>query len=709
MKANAKKNPSNKQTVRTLAKSAPGSRFPDSRIFLTVLYLITAAVHYLLSVNSVHMPTVYIDEGLYVNIARSIFFDGRVLYRGQPLSYVYLLYPFALLPLFLLPASVSLYRAIQLYNALLISTSVFPAYLLGKKMGLPRERACLLAALTAVVPEMALSSFLTAESLYYPLMIWQFVLAAVICRDPEPARKKRARFGLGLLTGISFFAKPVCVIFGACFLLTDAVICLIRHERRDMLYSAAAAALTGLTVLGGYAIYHLAYGQASALNLYEKQFSQTTAGSIPIILQSVVWHLFALTVAFGGACVLLPAFFRKNYQEQDRRLMVCTAVGILISVIGVAVTVVPYQFVSDGIRSPVHLRYLMFFAPLITVFTLSPEFRLKKPGTGLKVFLLVCAALTVTEAAAGFINMSAGTYNAPSLNMFYSERIGTVWGILLTLLSAAFTVWVACGSGWKSGYVKGFCTVLAIFFTVNTVLTCTARRTQPPETEQNATRAAEAAAAYDDTVIVTENVFDDYRTFMLDAHMRKTKQSVVMNDMLLNLIGTDGVWHSWTPEWQAPATPGAIEPMADTGTLLFDLDTAKGVEFTESVQTEQYGGYTLAKITRGQPVLKTALGSLVGNVLYSSSQGALLIYDPEIRTRGEVTLTLRARSVSGRNCTVTFTSAGQTFQTEFTTEWQEACLTLPVSSASGDATDSGFFRISFRSSDNLEIDSYRTE
>lgn len=669
-------------------------------IFLIVLCLLSTLVHYLLSVNSVHMPTVYIDEGLYVNIARSIFYEGRVLYRGQPLSYVYLLYPLFLLPMFLLPASVSLYRAIQLYNALLISTSVFPAYLLGKKAGLTRERSCLLAVLTAIVPEMALSSFMTAESVYYPLMIWQFVLAASICRETDAKKKTLYRFGLGLLTGISFFTKPVCVIFGVCFLLVDAVLCLKNHERGDALKAFGGVALAGLTVAAGYAVYHLLFGSATVMNLYEKQFDETTVESIPIMLEGVIWHVFALTLAFGGVCVTLPAFFRKDYPAEDRKLMAAAAVGILATVIGVAVTVVPYKYEADGIRNPVHLRYLMFFAPLVLTFTLSPFLKLKKPGKGLKIFLLVCAGLAAFQGVYGLIYMKSGTFNSPSLNMFYNDRLGPVWGIIMMALSVLFTVTVACGSGWKKNYVRNFCLVLSVFFIMNTCLTCAARKTQPPQQEENATKVAEAAAAYDDTVIVTQNIFDDYRTFILDGHMRKAKQSIVMNDILLNVIETAGVYHSWVPVVQSPNPYN--EPMSDTQTLLFDFDTARYVEFADNVRTEEFGEFTLAHITPGQPFLRTALGTIEGNTLYAEDTGSLLIYDPNILQRGWVTLVMTAKCASGAGCNVNFSCEGQEQDVQLTNEWQELTVTLPCSK-------NGFYYFAIKPEKDIQISSYRTE
>ena len=166
-KANAK--PTRSRNTSINQKSRP---LMKPWIILLAMFAISVAVRYGLSCALSAGPTVYIDEGLYINIARSLASEGRVLYRAQPISYLYLLYPFTLLPVFWLPASVNIYRAIQLWNAILMSSSVFPAYLIGKKLRLSKPQAYAVSAITLLMPEMCLSTQLIAESLIYPMMLW---------------------------------------------------------------------------------------------------------------------------------------------------------------------------------------------------------------------------------------------------------------------------------------------------------------------------------------------------------------------------------------------------------------------------------------------------------------------------------------------------------------------------------------------------------
>ena len=72
--------------------------YPPALVLL-LLFAVSAALHYFISLSVSNGPVVYIDEGLYVNLARGLAFDHALTYRAMPTSYVYLTYPIALIPL----------------------------------------------------------------------------------------------------------------------------------------------------------------------------------------------------------------------------------------------------------------------------------------------------------------------------------------------------------------------------------------------------------------------------------------------------------------------------------------------------------------------------------------------------------------------------------------------------------------------------------
>lgn len=669
-------------------------------LILLGIFAISVLMRFILSYRTLNMPTVYIDEALYINIARSLFHDGQVMYRDQPISYVYLLYPIFLLPVFLLPASVNLYRAVQFYNAVLMSSSLFPAYLLGRKTGLSVERSILLGILTVLVPEFALSSFLTAESLYYPLMMWTFVLAAVLCRKEE--KPAVPYLLLGALAGLLYFAKPVCIIFPCCFLVVDLILQVREGNLRRGMLCIASAAVMGVLIGGGYLLYSGLFGDVTVLNLYEKQLSQTTAESIPIMVQAFFYHIIAILFCCGGAFLAVPLFFPGAYSKSQVKLMAAAVLGVLASIIGVAVMVVPYNYTGSGWTCPVHLRYLMFYFPLLFVFFLSPAMQKKKVGKAAAAVLLGITLLTVFPSAFHFFNYQAGTFDSPGLNAYYTARISPALGVLLILLSAGFAVYFIFRMR-KQGFTESLrtmaCLVTVIFFCVNGICSYAARRTTELSDEVGAAEAAEIIAQESDALIVTTNLYDDFRGFLIDSHLHKPVQMVVMNDMLLNCTNTGGIYQSWEPLVQAPNT--ANNPTVDTDTILFDITTSDYVEFTDSVQTTSVGNYVIAKITPGEPFLKSAIASMDGYILQKEDMGSLLIFDPDILARGSVTLDITMQATGGEPCTVTFSCCGESQSVTVSQEWQDYTITLPIEKCE-------FFHFSITGTQSVAIGRYQT-
>lgn len=704
----AMKNKNHPQRVKktTASRSALLARKESKSIavILLVFFLCSALFRYILSVRTVNMPTVYIDEGLYVNIARSLFYDGQVMYRDQPISYVYLLYPIFLLPVFLLSSSVSLYRAIQFYNALLISSSVFPAYFLGKKVGLSVERSILLAFLTLLIPELSLSSFLTAESLYYPMMIWLFVLTADLCNGPSGKKAVAEYLVYGLASGILYFAKPICLIFPCCLIVTDLVLSLRRKDFKGTAIALLGAAAVGLVILGGYFLYNLLFGKATVLNLYEKQLSDTALSSVPIMVQAFFYHIIALVFACGGAWVLLPFLQQRRFSPARQHLALVCLLGVLASILGISIMIVPYNYTGSGLTCPVHLRYLMFFFPLLFSLFLAwdpPKGKISFVSAGI---LILVTFLTVFPGAFHFFNDQAGTFDAPSLNAFYSNRANPVCGVLLTIISAGGTLFFTYHSARKRYHhfcTTAVCLILILFFFTNGIYVYANRRTSDATVERDATLVSAAIAEEEDALIVTTNLYDDFRAFSLDSHLHKPLQMVVMNDMLLNCTQTGGVYQSWTPLVQAPNT--ANNPTVQTDTLLFDLTTSDYVEFTDQVLTRKIGDYLIAKITDASaPFLKSAIASMDGFTLHKQDLGSLLVFDPDILSRGSVTMDIVMRSANGTPCTVTFSCCGEQQQVSLTSTWESYSITLPIQACD-------FFHFTISCTQDIEIGQYKTQ
>ena len=114
---------------------------------------------------------VYPDEIRFLHIAQSLAQHGQIMVRGAPASFQKILYPLLISPAFLLTDNV-LRQAniIMAINSLLVSSTVFPALILAKKITKNSSVILISILFTATLPDMAYSALIMSEALYMPLV-----------------------------------------------------------------------------------------------------------------------------------------------------------------------------------------------------------------------------------------------------------------------------------------------------------------------------------------------------------------------------------------------------------------------------------------------------------------------------------------------------------------------------------------------------------
>ncbi len=124
-------------------------------------------------------PWIFIDELIYSELGRSAF-DGFAI-RGVPVSGYGPVYPYLIAPAYVLFDNlVDAYRAVQVINAVIMSLTAIPAYLIARTL-MGRRWSLVAAALAVAIPAMAYSSVVMTESAFYPLyaLAAMFVLYAL--------------------------------------------------------------------------------------------------------------------------------------------------------------------------------------------------------------------------------------------------------------------------------------------------------------------------------------------------------------------------------------------------------------------------------------------------------------------------------------------------------------------------------------------------
>ena len=692
------------------AAGAPLSRRSGAHeptLVLLLLFAISASLRYLISLNVSNGPIVYIDEGLYVNLARGLAFDHALTYRAMPTSYVYLTYPIALIPLMLvLPASANLYRAVQLYNALLMASAVFPTYLLARRMKLDRRAAYLSTLFLALLPDMVLSAYLMSEALLYPLFMWlaYFGWRAIEREMPSLA----TLLACAALTALLYFTKPGYIVFGAVLLLLLLLRSLRSRNRRAILHTALGFAALIALLLAGYAIYHATLdSEGTLLTHYDKQIPHFSVTNVFVAIQAVLLHLNAFQIVGLGFLLLFPIFGRKRLSPQKRLVLDTTLLSLLVSIVGIAVMVTLYEWDNTWLYDRLHLRYIMYYTPLLFMLLLSDDLLGMQLSGRQRAALFAAAVLTAAPGGYAGFNSSSSVSDSPSLALFFARHLGVATAVIATACIVLFLLWLY-NAVRKQGVTKGVrARAVGALFLYLFASTCAAyaiRYNTQLISSADLDKESHILSRIVDgetPLMVTLNRYDDFRPFQSDVHLHRSAQYVVYNNMLLEAIETGGVYEPFVPVLQAPNTANTMT--IDTDLLMFDLTVVDYFEFTDDVvlTTTPGGMYTVARITPGKPYLKTAIASMDAFVLAPDKAASLIVYDQEMLERGSVTLHIQMHSPLG-NDTVTIAADGLTATVPITTEREWYTLELPLTACE-------FYNISIACDNDLIIDSYYTE
>lgn len=605
-------------------------------LYLLLLYVASFLVHVILNIAVTGGPTVVIDEGLYTNIARSIAWEGKIAFRSQPVDYISIFYPLLLVPVYRLNWLLGgdIYRVIQVFNTLLITSSVIPAFLFALDVTKDRRKAFWTALLVSLMPDMVMGGYLMTESVLWPMALWLLYFAY------RWYTREQNLYGLltALFTGLMFFTKPGAVAFGAVLILVRTVL-MLRGKQRDMRGALMPILLLLLMIAGIYALYVFGFGQdMSVLGLYDKQTSEWQPKDILVALEATFLTVFLFVFACGGIFALFPLLFLKEYEPKDRTFIRACYLGILAVIIGTAVFVVPFRWGHRLGQLPLHLRYASMFIPAFFVFALTIEqndrqmrSRIRTVRAVLIVFAVLCMFPGVRSGFVYNSSFKSNPIDSLVLSAFCTTtRLnGRAAGLLATFLMLIFCAYllVEAGKGWKGSLQKNAALFLMAFTVFNAVCAhINAAIPIDPGIGKDANEVRERIGA-ETALGISQRFYDDIYSYMLDAHLNRPMQQVTVEQMFLKMNESKGVYSPFIPEAQSPNLNNHETP--DTDLFVLGMTIAEHLELRPGVQAfpTENGHFTVARITKGERWLDSMLYGMDDNMLAESHPGILDIYD----------------------------------------------------------------------------------
>lgn len=664
-------------------------------------YAIAVIIRYAMACFTSNGPTIYIDEGLYINIARGLTGAGEVTYRGQPVSYVYLMYPLLLTPLFLLPSSVDLFRAVQLWNILIMTSAIVPGYLLARRMNLSRPTAYIVVLFLLVMPDMILSSVLISECLLYPLMMWLFYFAYRMSEGEKPVLTGCA---VAVLTAALYFTKPGNVAFGIVFMLLTLLRRMKEKEWKKAGNVGLAMALTLGLVIGGYLLYGGLFDELSSpLSLYSRQVPSLSLESVFRAFLASGMHLIMFLISGVCIVVVLPILRRKNYSSSQRLMLDAVLIATVVSVVGTAAMVTLDEWNGEWAHLRVHLRYLMYYMPLFWMYLLKlPEdgALLSRKGA---IACGLCLLLFIFPSAFAGVSVDSSFIDSMSLSVFYDAIIGKTPGIVWTMAALVFLVpfvWSLHKRGltrkWRNAMVAA-----VLLLTLANNVAGYGIRVFKLEAEAVADANEIVRNADEEMLYLTTNIYMDRYDALVDARVRRPTQFVRIEDMLENAVKNQGAYNPFSPVVSEPNYASIRTP--NVSLFAANVSVFSHLELSENAVFEMASNevFSLIRIEKGKPWLKTAISNLAADALPTGNVGSLVVYDAALLQQGRVTLHINMCTFE-ESTSVHFTTAAGTQRIEVSPEPSWYTIELPVYTT-------GFNGITFTCDDNLTIIEHWTE
>ena len=621
--------------IRHLTKQKPS-------VLIIGLYIIVVLIRFLLALLTSAYPMINIDEFLYYGMARSLASGNGLMFRGQPANYSYILYSLTLAPVYLLGLEGPvLFRVLQLWNILLVSTSVFPLHALATAVIGDERKAFLITAVSMLLPDFMLGQMMMGENLIIPLF-YTLIYCMYLYLQKNDVRQALI---IGLLGGLIFSVKPGSVIPAAVFLLMLLVLGLIKHQPKLVLHPLAGAAVMLVVAAVFFGIVHLLGGKNSILSIYDSQVADSR--HLDVFFRFIGIYILYLIIAGGVGCFALTADKVSGYTGSQKTLFWTVMISLGITVLGVSWTVNRYEYNA----TTAHMRYIGMYIPITYMFAMiNNEGKTKNAPQKAKfsphiIILAVTALLLLVGIYAG-----VNQYSVFAENMTLS--------VIIQLFRHSVSPWVATAAvlalivlfAWLLQKKQPDTIAKAVTLSLSAAMlinNCTAYSISRHDTRFDfASEAAQLHEKLSDKndvlyLYTTETTTSYYGA--LDSYSSRDICFVYMNDMFNHLYASQGTYIPFLPDSQRGNVASQETP--DTDTIIMDATVycmLEPSENTEHFALNENGLHLVRILDKTKPWLKWIVGNTKNTTLHSKDKGILLVFDQHyLQSPLTVTMTIR--------------------------------------------------------------------
>ena len=390
-----------KPASRPAADTAGRRRGAGIEIWLALIYVAAAILHFVLLRPQSSFTLVPTDEVQYLSVAENIRLGNGFVTRGEFHAGIPPLYPL----LVALAHSFGSYPRLSAlwFNCLAMCLAVFPAYGLARHIHLERPVALLLAAAAALLPNTLWAGLYMAEPLNYPLFLSAFLVLAKWVEKPAIALDWMAGLLLSamLLTKVAAWSLAAAVLITAILRFRSDRAALGRHLVRIF-------GLVALTQIGWQAFKY--FHRAAGLGVYGRVLADS---GLPNLSWSLLAQYLGDFLLSPGLLVTIPLVLWFRKEGRARPALATLLATTLLCELSI------HSILEAGLTGSLKERLLFYSFPIMAIFAVKGVESLARSQTIEKILFIAVPLLLLLV-----VSSYAFPYN-PVLDIPWASMLGS--------------------------------------------------------------------------------------------------------------------------------------------------------------------------------------------------------------------------------------------------------------------------------------------
>ncbi|GHT02507.1 hypothetical protein FACS189423_01360 [Bacteroidia bacterium] len=588
--------------------------FRRTTLHLVILYLLFTGVRVLLAFTQSVNPFIMGDEGLYINLAKSLWHSHDLLMRGQPVNYPSFLYSILLAPLAALPYAVDLHRAIQVLNCLVMNACLFPVWHLTCLVTKSKKSSWLIVILSLMMPSAAITEVVMSDGL-----ISLFSALAFYCmyKSFQDNKLKDALLTV-LFASLLFFLKPGYIVVGIvyCVVLLIKVIKTKEYKNAGSLVPIVPRVtivpiVTFIVVcLIIYWLPHLAAAKSDAAGVYQNLQDAAAQGGWYNGFFGIILYAFLFSAGFLVVPAVLIISNQSKMEAGKRYWIISVMVSLVLMTLGVCFSIYLNEYTGEPFVSRVHLRYLSFYYILLLIYLLSLDLR-NFSKLRLIIFTIIwCNGFLLIKPAAGIISHYADSLNLSVLYKNAGLGVSKEFAVFCLVATVIVLVLMLLKYGWTKLTKQAYFSIFILFLLISNYAGYHEMvYNHSKEIKADARETGEWMDHQIALVIAEDATYFWEKNSTLDMHARKQIESVELHDLLANL-DDNGAYKPFIPKHYWYDTPGFNTPDAEYFVFNAEVLDHTVVYDYDSIRYSTNRTYAILPVYPDKPVIHSAIYNL---------------------------------------------------------------------------------------------------